>query len=84
MIHFDLTSSDGFVRNLKKFWNQIADIIEDAPEHLKRIKEDKDSHALVNWRVETHRAYPYLTGHFAFVRDIVDVALVVYIISLAA
>jgi len=81
---FDLSTSDGFIRNLKKFWNESAEVVEEAPAHWARLKKDKDSHALVNWRVETHRAHPYLTGHWAIMRDIFDVALIVYIISLAA
>lgn len=74
----------GWVRNLAKMSNEVelwAAV--EGKRDWRRLKRDKDSHALVEMRVNFHRTYGYTSGHWAFFRDAVDIALataVVYLI----
>lgn len=87
MLRFDYEGQDGFKRDVFKILDESSLMLcVTLPPLVKRLidgpLEDKP-HALTNIRVEIARHHPYLVGHFAFVRDLFDYALIAYIVYLS-
>ena len=78
-----LDGLNGGTRNVTKMWNLFVIWKEDprTEADCQRILRDRDSHAVIELRKNMHERYPYLTAHWAIVRDVVDVALLAAVVA---